>query len=361
MTVRLLPWAPEYGTSMQFDAEADEAAGGPPDVTVERAVWAPVTPVPASLPAVTIVDGVRRAEAHAMDDGPDGTPLFGLFGSFAVGAVRVGPFPGAGARGAPSGRARILEDRIRVERRYFHTGSPETLLVPAAVPPDFDMVAGRMRLSFRAEPVRRASSANALVARLNQTMLDEESKLAEELSRDESVLTLVDGPLRSLRSPGRHVVGYIKRIQQWYVGRTELDLLPTLRAGERTPIFHIPTAAVMGARGATDGVPASGDGRFSWFLRLADLGVHFHPLGGVMRLETAGSLPLAEAVRLADETAVLLPRLASSLARDPRAPHNLTPVAALEARLTHLLGDRLFIRRRITQALAGPAREEVYR
>jgi hypothetical protein len=89
--------------------------------------------------------------------------------------------------------------------------------------------------------------------------------------------------------------------------------------------------------------------------------VHFHPLGGVMRLETTGSLPLADVVRLADETAVLLPLLASSPVRDPRAPHNLTPVAALEARLTHLLGDRLFIRRLITTALAGPAREEVYR
>lgn len=361
MTVRLLPWAPEYGTSMQFDAEADEAAGGPPDVTVERAVWAPVTPSPASLPAVQIVDGVRRAEAHAMDDGPDGTPVFGLFGSFAVGAVRVGPLNAGGRRGGRAGTAHIMDERVRVERRYFHTGAPDALLVASAVTPDFEIVAGRARLAFRAEPVRRASSANALVARLNQTMLDEESKLAEELSRDESVLTLVDGPLRSLRSPGRHVVGYIKRIQQWYVGRSELELLPTLRAGERTPIFHIPTAAVIGARGSAGGGVAAGDGRYSWFLRLADLGAHFHPLGGVMRLETGGSLPLAEAVRLADETAVLLPMLASSLTRDPRAPHNLTPVAALEARLTHLLGDRLFIRRLITQALAGPAREEIYR
>jgi hypothetical protein len=179
------------------------------------------------------------------------------------------------------------------------------------------------------------------------------------------VLTLVDGPLRSLRSPGRRVVGYIKRIQQWYIGRTELDLLPTLRAGERTPLFHIPAAGIIGAIRGADGAAAAGgaagDGRFSWYLRLADLGAHFHPLGGVMRLETSGSLPLAEVLRLADETSALLPRLASSPARDPRAPHNLTPVAALEARLTHLLGDRLLIRRLITSALAGPAREEVYR
>ena len=35
-----------------------------------------------------IVDGVRRVEAHAIDDLPDGDTAFGLFGSYAVGAVR---------------------------------------------------------------------------------------------------------------------------------------------------------------------------------------------------------------------------------------------------------------------------------
>src|SRR5216684_4219553 len=105
MSVRLLPWQPEYGTAMQFDADADEATGGPPDVAVERATWVPVTPAPRALPAVQIVDGVRRAEAHAMDDAPDGAPLFGLFGSFAVGAVQAGPFADAGRAGVP---ARLL-------------------------------------------------------------------------------------------------------------------------------------------------------------------------------------------------------------------------------------------------------------
>lgn len=354
MSVRLLPWQPEYGTSMQFDAEADEAAAGPPDITVERRVWQPVTPAPASLPAVQIVDGVRRAEAHAMDDAPDGTPIFGLFGSFGVGAVRCGPFEGGVHRRTRGAAAHILDEHVRVERRYFHTGEAAGL-VDAAATPDVEITTGRARLVFRAEVVRRASTANSLVARLNQVMLDEESKLAEELSRDESALTLVDGPLRSLRSPGRHVVGYIKRIQQWYIGRDEMDLLPTLRAGERTPVFHIPPADSQAVSGGTQT-----DGRYSWFLRLADLGVHVHPLGGVMRMETSGTLPLAEAVRLADETAVLMPRLASSPARDPRAPQNLTPVGALEARLTHLLGDRLFIRRLITASVARPARQEVF-
>ena len=50
--------------------------------------------------------------------------------------------------------------------------------------------------------------------------------------------------------------GYIKRIQQWYIGREATDLLPTLRPGERTPLFHISDAS------GPDAAP-SGDGRWT--------------------------------------------------------------------------------------------------
>ncbi len=332
MPLRLLPWAPEFGTSMQFDTR-DELPAEPPDITIERETWAPVTPA-GDAPGVQIIDGVRRAEAHAMDDGPDGEPRFGLFGSFAVGAVRCD------ARGAA-----ILDETLRVERRYLHDGEEAE---------DRTISAGRARLAFLARRVPGASTANALVAALNRAMLDEEARLADELSRDESLLTLVDGPLRGRRRPpGRRVVGYIKRIQQWYIGREATDLLPTLRPGERTPLFHISDAPGDDAPGSK---AASGrDGRYSWFLRIADLGEPFHNLGGVMRLETPGDLPVPEAIRLADETALAIPRLASSPVRDPRAPQNLTPVGALEARLTHRLGDRRWVRRLITRDLARAA------
>ncbi|MBT5772764.1 MAG: hypothetical protein HOH95_00120, partial [Dehalococcoidia bacterium] len=107
MVVRLLPWQPEYGSGLTFDTEDEPDASAPVDLTVERLIWAPVTPEPGPPTPVQIVDGVRRADAHALDDGADGAPVFGLFGSFAVGAVRC------------DGVARIPEDRIRVERRYL--------------------------------------------------------------------------------------------------------------------------------------------------------------------------------------------------------------------------------------------------
>jgi hypothetical protein len=330
MVVRLLPWQPNYGSALPFDTESEPNPLDPVDLKIERPVWAPITPKPGATSPVQIVDGVRRAEAHALDDGSDGEPIFGLFGSYAVGAVRCGE------------RARILEDSIRVERSYLHAGN---------VTPDRLIRSGAAAVHFTAKRVPTATTAQALVGALNRAMLDEEAHLAAELSRDESVLTLLDGPLRSLRSPGRRVVGYVKRIQQWYVGPTERELLPTLEPGERTPLFMIPPSA---------GLEKQHDGRYSWFLRLRQLNPMYHPLGSVMRLETFGALPVSEAVELADETTRLLPRLSSVPGQDPRAPHNLVPVGALETTLTHRMGDRLWVQRLLTANVGRDARAAVY-
>src|SRR5688572_7117591 len=205
--LRLLPWSPEYGTAMQFDADADEDSRPEVDTTIEGRGWSAVAPSGVPPTAVQVVDGVRRVEAHAMDDGPDGLPVFGLFGSYAVGVVRC-----------EGDRARILDERIRLERCYLQAGGePEDQFVPVQN--------GDLRFVAHAEP---ASTANGLIDALNRLMLDEEAKLAEELSRDESTLTLVDGPLRTLRSPGRRVVGYVKRIVNWYIAPEEQRLLLTL-------------------------------------------------------------------------------------------------------------------------------------
>lgn len=329
MPVRLLPWQPEYGTAMQFDADAPDFGDDDEvviDLTVERATWAPITRT-AAVDRVYLVDGVRRAEAHALDDdggSASGTPALGLFGSYAIGAVEI------------DGTARIMQDRVRVERRYLHTGTAEV--------PDRILAFQQTRLAFASRTVPTASNANSLVAALNRAMLDEEARLAATLSEDETALTLVDGPLRSLRAPGRRVVGYVKRIQQWYVPRAELELLATLLPGERTPLFRI--------SGSPKDPLHLAEGRYSWFVRLPAPGPHVHYLGGVLRLECSASISPERASELADQSATLLPRLASSPVRDPRAPQNLTPVGALEAHLTHLLGDRRLIARLLAASIA---------
>ena len=117
--------------------------------------------------------------------------------------------------------------------------------------------------------------------------------------------------------------------------------------GDRTPLFR------LSVEGQTKRE------RFSWYVRIADLGPHLHPLASVMRLETWATLPVEQATRLADECALTLPSLAGSLVRDPRAPQNLTPVSGLEDRLRHLLGNRDLVRRRIAVALAERASQGI--
>ena len=321
MPLRLLPWAPEYGTAMQFDAESGADSNTTADTDIEGIEWAVVTPAAEPAEALQIIDGVRRAEAHAMDDGPGGEPLFGLFGSFAVGAVRL-----------DTSGASILEPYVSVQRRYFQSGGD---------PIDRDVVAGDDVLRFVAEVPPKATTANELIAALNRKMLDEEAQLAVELSKDSSTLTLLDGPLRDLRSPGKRVVGYIKRIHQWYIDEERLKLLSALAVGQRTPLVRLT---------GTDGRE-----RYTWFTRIADLGARYHHLGGIMRLEAPGFVPISEAITLADQSTMALPPLASSPIRDPRAPQNLTPVAALEDVLTHRLGDRRWLRRLLAASVGDGA------
>ena len=297
--LRLLPWSPEYGSAMQADPdsfdEPDDSASVDTSIEGEWRARSPLGEPPA---AVQIVDGVRRVEAHAIDDLPDGETAFG-----------------------------------RVFRVYLQGGGE---------PRDQHVAAGALRLRFRARLEDSARTSNQLADVLQRSMLDEEARLAEALAEDESALTIVDGPLR-LRSVGQRVAGYIKRIQSWYIAAHEFPLLGELAVGERTPLFRIAGGGEAGSRGRPD--------RYAWYLRIADMGAHYHQLSGIVRLEAPGALPLGEATRLADQCGLALPRLASSPVRDPRAPQNLTPVGALETLLTRRLGEREWVRRLIASAL----------
>ena len=59
--------------------------------------------------------------------------------------------------------------------------------------------------------------------------------------------------------------------------------------------------------------------------------------------------------QLADLTARLLPPLASSPHKDPRAPQNLVPIGGLERELRHRLGDQQLLYRALrAAAMSGP-------
>ena len=323
MSLRLLLRSAEYDSSIGTDNEST-AENETADFEIVEWPWEPVRPTGTAPTAVQIVDGVRRVEAHAIDDLDDGTFALGLFGSYAVGAVRC--------EGA---RAWILdgEGEFVVGRRYFQSGGE---------PQNHDIASGAAQLRFQAEPRPDANTSNDLLHELLEVMTRAEAQLVDVLSRNEDVLTITDGRLRR-RPKGRRVAGYIKSIQSWYLGARELPLLGDLAVGERTPLFRIGGGNDAGSRRGAD--------LYAWYLRIADMGPHYHHLSGIVRLEAPGALERDEAFRLADECALALPRLASSPVRDPRAPQNLTPVGALEDTLRRRLGEREWVRRLIASAL----------
>ena len=328
LLTRLVPWALEDGATTGSPLDADDRSGS---YTVDMSVegpWAPRRPA-GEPPVVQIVDGVQRTEAHALTDTLLGEVVPALFGAYAVGAVRCEP-----------GVARIMDGDAgpQCERLYLQA---------ALAGGDVEVDAGSAQLRYRAMAVPDAVEPRDLDHALSKEMLAAEARLADILSRDTGVLTLVDGPLQRPLT-GWRVAGYIKRTVKWYLGAAERKIFDDLAVGDRTPLFRI-----IGRD--ADGVTA-GRTRLSWYVRIADLGPHMHPMGSVMRLEASAGLSLDQAIGLADECALVLPRLASSPMRDPRAPHNLTPVGGLEAILRRRLGDRDWVYRRLLLTLSGAER-----
>ncbi len=288
-------WDPDYGASIGAAMEDSDA-----QVDLDREMvadtWAPIATDEPRAPTVVFVDGVRRIDARVWAIGPERTePALAV--SIAAGAVRC------------TDRAEIIDTRV------------ERILVGRA---------GLVPISGSGidyQPVAAAADDEAtLVAAIQQQMGSLEARVAADL--DPCDLLAVDGPLTG-RSHIRDAVGYVKSHRTTYLPATVEPVVRRLAPGERTPLFLLSTSWQ----------------RWSWYLRLP--GGTGHPWAGVVRLEAPPSLNLERAVALANRTAATLPRFASPPHRDARAPANLLPIAGLEDRLHHLLGDRDLLQRRL--------------
>jgi hypothetical protein len=305
-SLRLDPWGAEYEGSIQL---SDEDEPVPVDIRVETAAWAALRPDPAPrLGRVAFVDGVRRVE-HRLLIGDGERTLFGLLGSFGVGAVLVDGV--AGVAHETIGRMVIAGGGLKLD--------------PFVAPVD-----GRGSLLFepRSEP---ENTPVAPVEGLQKAMRHAEASLAERLSAEVDVVVL-DGPLTFLTAATRgSVVGFVKRLLRSYLDPSAHALLPRLEVGQRTPLFLVPGR----------------EPRYSWYVRIARGRPIESALTGVVRLEARAARGLEEAKALADLSAREMPRFASSPTHDPRAPQNLFPIGGLEARLKHLLGDASVVRRAV--------------
>jgi hypothetical protein len=309
-TLRLDPWAAEFEGMVQV-SEEEEAV--PVDIRVEQAAWAAIRPPEEPSPrAVAFVDGVRRIE-HRLLIGDGERTMFGLLGSYGVGAVVV------------DGTARVGHETIG---RVAVAGGGLTL------DPFFAPVNVRGALLF--EPCTEPDNTPvAPVEGLQKAMRHEEASLAERLSTEVEVVFL-DGPLTFVTAAARgSVVGFVKRLLRNYLDPSAHALLPRLDVGERTPLFLI----------------AGREPRYSWYVRIARGRPIESALTGVARLEAPARRGLAEARALADLSAREMRRFASDATRDPRAPQNLFPIGGLEARLKHLLGDASVVRRAVEAQL----------
>jgi hypothetical protein len=311
-------WDPSYGASFEGDGgdgpTSASSAQVDTDVEVPAAEWAPIDVARGVRcpDVVLLVDGVRRNDAGLWTEEEDGNSYAGLAASYAAGVVRCD---------LRNGVAELAGARVA---RGLFTASPSA----------GDVVAGSVRYEVhRVNGTGEASKLPAAVQGPLTALEIEVSAAARDHGSDGADLLVVDGPLRNRRQLPR-TIGYVKTQQKQYLSAQLTQVVTSLRAGQRTPVFHLGTVW----------------GGWSWYLRLP--GTSGAPWAGIVRLECSPDLTVQQAIELAELSGATLPRFASSAYKDPRAPQNLVPIAGLERRLRGLLGDARVLHRALSIATA---------
>jgi hypothetical protein len=298
-------WSPEYGSPL--DAAELAPAEGSVDDAVEPVDWGPLDGVDDDVAGVAFVDGVRRVDARLTIDDPTAGPVPGICGTFAVGAVRW-----------DRAAVRATVDDVHLERWAILAGGRAELFPAVDLQPPYETITIADR------------DGDALVHALQTKMREAEGTLATALA--DRAFVFADGPLNQL---GHHdVVGTIKSHRVAYLRPERNAVIAALGCGQRTPLFAIRDF-----------------GRYSWYVRLADIDGG-HSWSGIVRCEASAHLPLDQVRTVADRSAALLPLVASAPHLDPRAPQNLVPVGALERQLRHRMGDGGLVYRALRAAVA---------
>ena len=325
MRIAVEAWSPEYGGELKL-AAPEEVSTESVDTEVEGRVWEPVTPGDAGDMGdrrIVFVDGTRRIEARLFLSDNGGRPVPGVAGSVGVGAVACDPAP-AGVDGRRGDRwwtkksAWVASTRVE---RFLAVGNGTEASLPAG-----------SGLSFRSLPVP-GQDLEDMVDAVHDAMRQSEAELAQELAGGND-LVFVDGPLAVMDPGPRSIVGFIKAHHRRYLDAEQEQVVGRLSCGQRTPLFSFGEFRP----------------RYSWYVRLCEPAADTHGWHGIARCESPAAIPLGQVVALADASAAILPAFASAPHWDPRAPQNLVPVAGLERRLRHLLGERELILRMIRSA-----------
>jgi hypothetical protein len=302
-------WDPSYGVAVGDELDGRESSARLDlDIEVPAGQWRAMTPdAGVSLPSsLLFLDGVRRIDARLWVHGVDPQPTPGLVASLAAGLVCC------------DGTAHVID--VKVDRSLYSAAESATDL----------------RTAHATYTARRTKGGmEALQSGVQQRLSELEAELAaqwREQQGGEDDLLVVDGPLRG-RTHLARTVGYVKTHHAAYLPRPQAQVVTELAAGQRSPVF------VMGTSWE----------RRSWYVRLP--GSTETPWSAIVRLECSPDLSISDVVTLADITTTVLPPLASTPHKDPRAPQNLVPIGGLERQLRHRLGDAALLYRSLRGAL----------
>ncbi len=288
-------WDSDYGAPTDPEL-ADSSENVDVSIEMRPEDWRPMLPDDDGAGDILFIDGVRRVDATLWIDRPPDFPGFALAATYAAGAVRC------------NGGA-VLEE-FAVERGLFTSAPAQDVATSVGT---YEVKA------------TKGTTSEELWLGIQQRMGSLEAAVTRAAGGAE--LLVVDGPLSHARDID-NAIGYVKTQKVQYLPLELRQVLTSLPAGYRTPLF----------------VTTTSWSRYSWYLRLAN---HAGPAGGLVRCEIDADRTVAEAARVANRVSATLPRYASAGHKDPRAPQNLYPIGGLERDLRHRLGDK----ERATRAL----------
>jgi hypothetical protein len=324
--LRFDPWGVDYDSPVQVGDAPDAARKV--DTEVEGVPWKALRPDPATpLPSkMLFIDGRRRLDARLVG-AQEGQALYGAFATVAVGAVEVD---------LDERHATVLPPDIRRVVALGGGIKPPLTSIPCPIGTNAQLVYNEGITSKDG-----TNDPDTPLTLVQNFMLEREAEFAQRWTTTDSVMVVRDGPLR--HATPEPTLGYVKTMHKHYLPAQKVDLLWTLTAGERTPIFEVHSGP---------------ESLWSWYMRSGHPDIHpdklgYHGLHGLVRLELSGDVPIETARLIADRSALLIPRFASHPYRDPRAPQNLTPVGALERELGRRMGDSSVIERRVRHFLAS--------
>lgn len=306
----------DVGYGAGFQAETDSPHALECELVEDDGTFGTRRPNPAGRPHhLAFVDGTMRTEARLTWTRGQGDVNTGLAGSWAAGAVLV----------TEDRPARF--DRMVVGRASVFTGGR-----PVRLPDHRD---GWRWAPYAVEGV----DIDAARQQLQRLMRDAETGIAEELCVA-GWLTVLDGPLHGIRHRrSLPIIGYVKTHHRRMLAHDQWLRIPELSVAERSSLFAMP------------------DELYGCYVRVGSPGRWAGPWAGIARIEVPAGIGRAAAIDAVDAAASWLPKFASALHRDARAPVNLTPIAGLERRLHHLQGNPGLALRAVREAVVDRNRE----